>query len=89
MAAETYPIRAMCERSYYRTVVKDCKDAMWEHFTVHLCHLGMVLSVWTSLLILPSRFTTLTTHSSLARCALRWLGSVPSLKCVARVSLDR
>ena len=32
-AAEAYVKRAMCERSYYRTAVKDSQDAVKQHFT--------------------------------------------------------
>lgn len=34
-AAEAHLLRAMCERSYYRTAVKDSRDAIQHHFTTN------------------------------------------------------
>ena len=32
--AERHLLRATCERSYYRTAVKDCRDVVKHHFTI-------------------------------------------------------
>ena len=124
-------MRATCERSLYRTLVKESRDGIRQHFTTtnnetlssaannvalssttnnaalsslpstvfsppllqaHACNQVPDLLVCTTLLISPSRSTTLITLSNLALCTSRRQGSVPFLvyavrACPARLTI--
>ena len=89
-------MRAMCERSFYRTAVKSSRDAVHDHFTE-----DGVLTLPTPGSALPSgsgpntvhysihfarRFTILTTPFNQDLCILRPRGSVACLGSAVRQS---